>query len=137
MLTLGDIWIVGKSLESEMTTLIALQWGEKYSIPHSPFPIPYSPPSPETVLSKTDVGLSHRGKCCEIPARILAHPTSLCEGFTVQENNQSTEPVISIRSFGYAPCPAPPQNRRTRVCEGGALPELSTQSRASGTKGQS
>ena len=42
MLTLGDIWVVGKSLESEMTTLgIALQWGEKYSIPHSLFPIPH------------------------------------------------------------------------------------------------
>ena len=40
MTTLGDVREIGKSLESEITTLgIALRWGEKYSIPHFLFPI--------------------------------------------------------------------------------------------------
>ena len=59
MPTLGDLRAVGKPRESEGTTLgTSGRWGENYSIPRSPFPVPRSPPSPETVLSKTDVNLS-------------------------------------------------------------------------------
>ena len=51
MPTLGEVRAVGKPRQSEATTLATSGcWGAKYFIP-----IPHSPPSPETVRSKTDV----------------------------------------------------------------------------------
>ena len=57
MPTLGEIRAVGKPLDerSDRTGDIWLL-GSKVLHPYSPFPIPHSPPSPEIVLSKTDVG---------------------------------------------------------------------------------
>ena len=56
MPTLGEIRAVGKPLDerSDRTGYIWLL-ESKVLHPYSPFPIPHSPPSPETVLSKTDV----------------------------------------------------------------------------------
>ena len=73
MPTLGEIRAVGKPLDerSDRTGYIWLL-GSKVLHPDSPFPIPHFPPSPEIVLSKTDV---RKIVAAQVSFQTLYHPS--------------------------------------------------------------